>query len=128
MISLYMHTLWILKWRGNDFLWSKINKRSHVESELGISMVEAGGRQTIAISQRWGVIKENFAPHVLVIPFGMWEILTGWNLDEVVLPRRKLRICMTGEVGGGAPSINALAETIEAYIEGRSSAGIKNGL
>ena len=42
--SLYMHTMWILKWKGNDLLGSKINKRSQVAAELGISTGEALGR------------------------------------------------------------------------------------
>ena len=74
------------------------------------------------------MIKENFAPRELARPFGMWGILTEWDLDEVILPRRKLRIGMTGTVGGGAPAINALAGTIDAYIEGRSLVEIKNEL
>ena len=41
--ALYMHTLWILKWEGNDSLGSKINRRDRVEAEIGISMGEAGG-------------------------------------------------------------------------------------
>ena len=67
--SLYMHTLWISKWKGNDSLGSKINMRSQVESELGISTGVAGaggGWGTISIAQWWVVIKGNFAPHVLV--------------------------------------------------------------
>ena len=91
--SLYVRTLWVLMWKGNDPLGSKINKRSQVEAELGISMGEAGEAwRTISIAQRWVAIKENLAPHVLVIPFGMWEILTEWDLNDVILPRRKLRI------------------------------------
>ena len=35
---------------------------------------------------------------------------------------------MTGHTGGGAPAINALAETIDGYIEGRSLVGMKNDL
>ena len=35
---MYMHTLWILKWGGNDSLGSKINRRAQLEAELGISM------------------------------------------------------------------------------------------
>ena len=42
--ALYMHTLWILKRKGNDSLGSKINRRAQVEAELGISMgVSRGG-------------------------------------------------------------------------------------
>ena len=64
-------------------------------------------------------MKENFIPHVMVSPFGIWEILTVRNSEEVN-HRRKLRIGMTGNVGWGAPSINALTETIEGFIGGRS--------
>ena len=42
--SLYMHTMRVLKWKGNDSLGSKINKRSQVAAELGISTGEALGR------------------------------------------------------------------------------------
>ena len=51
-----------------------------------------------------------------------------WDLREVILPRQKLMIGMTGNVGGGSPAINAVAGTIGAYIEGRSLGGIKREL
>ena len=86
----------------NDSLGSKINRRAQVEAGPVISMGEAGeGWGTISIVQWWVVIKENVAPHVMASPFEMWEILMGWNMNEVTLPRRKLRIGMTGDVGGG---------------------------
>ena len=37
-----------------------------------------------------------------------------------------MRIVATGTTGGGAPAINALTETIDGYIEGRTLVGIKN--
>ena len=71
-----MHTLWILKWDGNDSLGSKINGKAQVEAELGISMGETGEDWgTISIVYWWVVIKEKFVPRVLVSPFEMWEIL-----------------------------------------------------
>ena len=96
--ALYMHTMWILKRGGNDSLGSKINRRDQVEAEEGISMGEAGEWQTISIVQRRVVIKEKFVPHVMAGPFEMWEILMGWNQNEVTRPMRKLRIGMTGTV------------------------------
>ena len=41
--ALYLHTLWIMKWKGNESQWSKINRRSQVEAELGISLGGTGG-------------------------------------------------------------------------------------
>ena len=42
--AMYMHTLWILKWEGNDSLGSKINRSAQAEAELGIS---TGGRMEL---------------------------------------------------------------------------------
>ena len=69
-----------MKWKGNESLGSKINRRDLVEAELGISLGEAGGDwETISIAQWWVAIKENSAPRALAIPFGMWGILMRWN-------------------------------------------------
>ena len=91
--ALYMNTLWILKWKGNYSIGSKINRGSQVEAELRISMWVAGEDwETISIVHRWVAIKGKSAPRVMASPFEMWEILTGWNQNEVTLPRRNLRI------------------------------------
>ena len=82
-------------------------------------------RVTISIVLWWVMLKENCAPHVMVSPFGMWGILTEWGRNEVLLPRRKLGIGMTGHTGGGAPAINALAGTIGGYIGDRALVGTK---
>ena len=49
-------------------------------------------------------------------------------MNDVTLPRRKLMIGMTGNVGGGAPAINALTETIDSCIAGGSLVDIQNEL
>ena len=127
--ALYMHTLWILKWARNDSLGSKINRRAHVEAELGISMGETGEDwQTTPIVQCWVMIKEKLVPHVLASPLEMWVILMGWNQNKVTRPRRKLRIGMTRTVGGGWPAVKALTETVDAYVAGRSLVEIQNEL
>ena len=41
--ALYMHTLWILKWKGRFTGRDKINRRSQVEAELGISIGRSRG-------------------------------------------------------------------------------------
>ena len=56
--SIYVHTLWIMKWKGNDSLWGKINRRAQVEAGTGISLGEAwGGWRSISIMQRWGGLR-----------------------------------------------------------------------
>ena len=36
--AIYMYTLWIMRWEGNDFTGSKINRRPQVAAELDIPM------------------------------------------------------------------------------------------
>ena len=76
--SLYMHTLWVLKWEGHDSFGSKISSRNQVETELGISLGESGeGREDISIVLWWVMLKENSTPHLMVSQLEMWEILMG---------------------------------------------------
>ena len=104
-------------WGKNDSFGSKINRMGKVESECGFATGETGrGWGAISIAPWWLTLEENFIPHLLVIPFEIWEILMGRNREEMH-PRRKLGIGMTGNVGGGPP-INALGETIEGFIAG----------
>ena len=111
--ALYIHTLRILRWGGNYSFGIRINNRKQVGNECGRSMGENGdGWKTLSIITWWFCLKESFIPHVLVSPFGICVISMGRNAEEMN-PRRKLRIGMTGNVGGGAPSINYLVETIE---------------
>ena len=78
-----------------------------------------GECETLSVATCWFTLEEIFIPHVLVIPFGILEILMGGNREEMN-HRMKLRIGMTGNIGGGAPALNALAETIEGFIGGRT--------
>ena len=39
----YVHALWILRWKGNDSTWSKINRMSEVGAELEIPIRDKGG-------------------------------------------------------------------------------------
>ena len=64
---------------------------------------------------------------MLVIPFEMWGILTGWGQNEVALPRGKYGIG-GGRKCRGAPAINALGETVEAFIGGSSLVEMKEEL
>ena len=41
--SMYMYKLWILGWKGNYSMGSKLNRRSQVEDELEIPMGDKGG-------------------------------------------------------------------------------------
>ena len=41
--AVYMYTLWILRWDGNDSMGSKLNSRSQVGAELEIPMGDRGG-------------------------------------------------------------------------------------
>ena len=69
-------------------------------------------------------LMESFIPNVLVIPFEICEISVGRNREEMN-PMRKLRIWMTGNVGGGAPPINASVGSIEGFIGGRALVEMK---
>ena len=41
--AIYMYTLWIMRWKGNGPMGSKINRRSQVEAELDIPTGDRGG-------------------------------------------------------------------------------------
>ena len=126
--SLYMYTLWILKWKGNDSMGSKIDRKSQVEAELEITLGETGWDcQTVSVAQWWVVIKEKFVTHVMVGPFAMWEIWMAWNMD-IMSPGQKLRIGPTGTSGGWASAINHSTETIEAIIVGGYIVDLQNEL
>ena len=78
--ALYAFTLWILKWKGNDSMGSKIDRRSQVEEELGIPMGDKGEDwKTVPIAEWWMATKDQFILHVLVSPIEIWEVLTEWN-------------------------------------------------
>ena len=111
----YTYTMWIMRWKGNDSMGSKINRRSQAAEEPEIPMGDKGGWETIAISQWWMAIKDQFVFHVLVSPIEIWEILTGWN-QEIRLTRQKFRIGSAGYAGHGNPEINALWEVIEEKV------------
>ena len=114
----YMYTLWVLKWKGNDSMGSRISRKSQVEAELEIAIGETGwGWKTVWIVQRWVVIKEKFSTHVMVGPFGMRGILMARNMD-IRPTRQKFMIGPTGTSGGRTPSINVSTETIESSIGG----------
>ena len=101
---------------------------NQVETELGVSTAESGVEwETVSIILRRLAIKGNFIPHVLVSPFEILEISTERNKNETH-HRRKLRIRLTGNAGGGAPAINALAGTVDGVKGGRCLGGIKEAL
>ena len=54
-----------------------------VASERGIALGELGEElETLSIITWRFALKENFIPHVMVIPFGIWEISMGRNSEE----------------------------------------------
>ena len=87
--ALYLHTLMILRNRGNDPMGRKILSRLWVGSECGIQIGCSGGDwKAISTIRRWMYMRGEFAKHVLVIPFGIYEILTEYT--RRMGPRKKL--------------------------------------
>ena len=60
--SLYMHTLWILKWKGNDSFGSKTYTGNQVETELRISIWDSGGAGDHFHQTMVGEVKGEFRP------------------------------------------------------------------
>ena len=115
--AIIMHTLWIMRWKENDSMGSKINRSSLVEAGRDILMGDRGEEEwkTISIAQWWVVMKDKFLLRVLAIPIEIWEILMAWN-QGIQAQRKKLRIGSTGGAGLGDPEINALCDVIEAQV------------
>ena len=118
--SLYQHTRAVVRNRGNDSKESKMSSRKWADSECGIRIGGNGEDwKTISISQRWIYIKDSFSRHVLVGPYGIYEILTGDNREEMN-PRRNLRIREAGNAGVAA--ISGMVEAIEGIVGCRAIA------
>ena len=104
---------------GNDYTGSKIDSRRWVEGERGNQIGEIGGEwEAISVTQRWMILKDAFLNRVLVIAFGIFEILMG-RIREEGGPRRKLGIGPAGNTRNIAP-INVMVDAIEGIVGPRS--------
>ena len=67
-----------MRGKGNDTRGSKITSRKWVDEEFGVVMGYNGEDwKSIAVSQRWLNLKDSVMRHVLVSPYGIFEILMG---------------------------------------------------
>ena len=82
--------------------------------------------KSIAVSHRWVNLKDAALRHVLVSPYGIFEILMVGNLDERN-PMPELRIGATGNTGSYA-ALNISTHPIDGLVGRRSVEGVNSEL